>query len=98
MPTLDDKFDAFVKANPWVVTRLAFMALELVENGRSRIGMKMLFEVLRWELLTSTHDDHSDFKLNNSYASRMARLLMERYPKLDGHFETRALLSRQEAA
>jgi hypothetical protein len=34
-----------------------------------------------------------DFKLNNNYHSRYARLIMEREPGLDGFFETRGLRS-----
>jgi hypothetical protein len=66
-------------------------ALELVAAGRKRLSIKMLFEVLRWEHLLTTTDP--DFKMNNNYHSRYARLLMDRNPTLRGVFETRELHS-----
>jgi hypothetical protein len=89
--TLDDRFHAFHAENPHVYAALREKALELVAAGRKRLSIKMLFEVLRWEHLLTTTDP--DFKLNNNYHSRYARLLMDRNPTLRGVFETRELHS-----
>ena len=50
---------------------------------------KMLIEQMRW-LWHERTTDVSGFKLNNTYASFYARLLMEREPQLRGVFELRA--------
>ena len=86
--TLEEQFAAFHSANPHVYQALRRLAVQMVRRGHRRIGIKMLFEVLRWQYAMQTIDD-SDFKLNNSYTSFYARLLMEREPELAGYFETR---------
>ena len=85
--TLEQRFDAFHAANPHVYANLRRLALDAQRKGRT-VGIKMLFEVLRWQYAMQTTDD-SDFKLNNSYTSFYARLLMEREPELQNYFETR---------
>lgn len=89
-PTLEEQFEEFVAANPQVVNRLAELALNLIDNGVERLSINMLFETVRYEALVSV-DPHSNFRLNNSYRSRMARLLMERHPELNGRFQVREL-------
>jgi hypothetical protein len=89
--TLDDRFRSFHAANGWVLTELERMTAELVDRGRTRIGIGMLFEVLRWE-----HDRRAGtraFRLNNSYRSRYARLIVTRHPEWTDLFELRALSS-----
>ena len=88
---LDVAFAAYHKAHPETYDTLARLARQALAKGCTRGGMKMLFEVARWEQYLATGDD--GYKLNNSFASRYARLLMEREPDLQGFFETRGLRS-----
>ncbi len=81
-----ERFEEFHRENPHVYERLRYMSLELVANGHSRIGMGMLFEVLRWSAMT-TRD--GDFKLNNNYRAFYSRMLMENEPELRDVFELR---------
>jgi len=46
--------------------------------------------VLRWERAMKT-TDQTEWKLNNNYTSRYARLIMEQEPDLEGFFVTRGL-------
>lgn len=85
---LERQFREFHQANPHVFDRLRQMAHAARRRGHRRIGMKMLFEVIRWEHMLKTEDPHG-FKLNNNYTAFYARLLMQRDPTLDGMFETR---------
>lgn len=87
--TLDERFQAFHQANPHVLEELRKLALQAQSKGIRRVGIKMLWEVLRWRGM-KTHGDA--YCLNNSYTSRYARLL-ERDPALRGMFETRVLRS-----
>ncbi len=89
--SLDERFEWFHLLNPHVAGRLRDLALELVRHGRERIGMKMLFEVLRWQQSIETTGDL--WLLNNSFTSRYARLLAEQEPELADAFETRTLRS-----
>ena len=87
--SIDAAFWNFHTNHPEVyegLVRLAYQA------DRDRLGIKMLFEVLRWEwIIRGLPDDAEEFKLNNNYTSRYARLIMESEPGLEGVFETRRL-------
>ena len=86
--TLEQQFAAFHEANPHVYTALRRLALDAARHGR-KLGIAMLFEVLRWQYAMNTTDQASEFKLNNNYRSFYSRLLMEREPELQDYFETR---------
>lgn len=91
--SIQHAFERFDRANPWVAVELRRMALDLVAKGHRKIGIGMLFEVLRWRVMRSTTDTSSVFRLNNNYRSRYARMLMETEPALDGVFDTRKIHS-----
>lgn len=91
--TSADKFEEFHRLNPQVYSTLESMTRELVNRGRGKIGIKMLFEVLRWNYYMSTNDPNSDFKINNNYAPYYARLILENHPEWDGIFELRTIRS-----
>lgn len=88
--SIEADFWLFHSENPQVYEALARLAREWkVRRPGRRLGIKMLFEVLRWQVAMSTSGD--DFKLNNSYHSYYARLLMDRERDLEGLFELRRL-------
>ena len=87
--TPSERFWRFHEANPQVYSTLRRLSLDLVDRGHSRIGIGMLFEVIRWQIAMTTTD--KEFKLNNNLRSRYARLLMKNEPRLAGVFETREL-------
>lgn len=87
--SLDDRFWAFHQANPHVYRALVALARQLKQAGRRRFGIKALFERLRFEAALQTWGD--EFRLNNNYHSRYARLIMRQEPDLAGFFETREL-------
>ena len=89
--TIDAAFVRFHSDNPRVYRRLVALARKAKRRGARRLGMKMLFELLRWDHLLKTSGE--PFKLCNSYTSRYARLIMDQEPDLDGIFSTRALTS-----
>lgn len=91
--TIQDQFEAFDRLNPWVYDILVRMTRDLVRRGRTKIGIGMLFEVLRWQYAMTTVDSNSEFKLNNNYRSRYARKIMTEYEDLWGIYEIRALHS-----
>lgn len=91
--SIEQRFEAFHDANPWVYDELVRMAREAHRAGRERIGIAMLFEVLRWRWTLHTTDPSSKFKLNNSYRSRYARRIMGVEHDLAEIFDTRELKS-----
>lgn len=80
------------RANPWVLPRMAQIALEMKRAGHKRWSINGVFEVFRWQ----TRHDMNDlgFKANNNHRAYAARDLMREYPELDGFFSTRELKPR----
>jgi hypothetical protein len=78
--TLAEKFAIFHAQHPQVFKELERMTAEMVARGRKRVGMKCLTEVLRYEFYLNTKDANSPWKLNNSYTSLYARLMVEVHP------------------
>lgn len=89
--SIQRKFEEFHRDNPQVYDRLVHLTRGLVMRGHQRVGMKMLWEVVRWDSMLSTNG--VPWKLNNNFSSRYARLIEEREPDLHGVFEKRELLS-----
>lgn len=88
-PTLQERFLAFHHANPHVYEELLKLARRWQRAGNRHCGIKMLFEVLRYRHGLRTSGD--DFKLNNNFHARYARLLVEKNPELADLFEMREL-------
>lgn len=88
---IDQAFWSFHRKNPQVYRKIVEMTREAKRRGKRKIGMKMLFEVIRWEHLVHTRSD--DFALNNNYTSRYVRLLSEDHPELANMFEIRSIKS-----
>jgi hypothetical protein len=87
-PTVSEaRFLAHVEANPDVYEALRRFALEAKRHGRRRLGMKALYERVRW--YTQIESRGEAFKLNNNWTAFYARLLMQNEPELAGFFETR---------
>jgi len=85
---LDDAFYAFHEANPHVYRMLVQMARKLKSRGIEHYSIRKLWHVMEWEYIFKV-SPNSDFRLNNNYTSRYARLIMEQEPDLDGFFEVR---------
>lgn len=88
--SIDDRFAAFHRRNPQVYAELRRMALDLRARGFERYSIDALMHTVRWRSALELGPD-GEWKLNDHYTSRYARLLMGREPALDGFFATRAL-------
>lgn len=91
----EENFEKFHEANPHIYEILVNMTRRLVGAGRRVVGIKALFEIIRWNYSIQT--EHQDFKINNNYAPLYARMIMENNPDLDGVFKTRRLKSEEAA-
>jgi hypothetical protein len=89
--TIYNKFRMFHMKHPEVYRELVKLARQWVAAGHHRLGIKTLFERLRWEWHISGISDTDGFKLNNNFAPYYARLIMEENPELDGLFELRQI-------
>lgn len=87
--SIQERFEAFHQLNPWILRHLEALTADCVERGLKRIGIGMLFEVLRWQYGRATHGE--PWKLNNDFRSRYVRLLLELHPEWSSLFETRKI-------
>lgn len=85
---LERRFRDFHEAHPDVYRELEARCFALLRAGRTRIGLKAVYEALRFDRLVRT-DGPEPWKLNNSYTALYARLLLSEHPKLAGVIETR---------
>lgn len=89
---LEREFRQFHEANPRVYRTLLRLSRRAVRRGKKKIGIGMLWEVMRWNMWLATVSE-DDYKLNNNHRSRYARLLMQQEKDLAGVFDTRELKS-----
>ena len=88
--SIENSFMTFHRENPRVYSSLVSLVRRYqVKHGAVRVGIGMFWELLRWDMLMST--DHYEFKLNNNYRSRYARLIMDNEPGLGDCFQVREL-------
>jgi len=88
--SIQQKFEAFHRENPRVYELLVKFSRQVKATGREHYSINAVFERIRWHVFIETKAD-DQFKLNNIYRSRYARMLMEKEPDLRDFFDTREL-------
>lgn len=86
--TIQQRWEMWSAANPWVMATLEALVARWLDAGHSRVGIKQMWEVIRYEYGATTGDT---FKANNSFTSRAARDLIEMHPEWAECIETREL-------
>jgi hypothetical protein len=81
-------FLKFHEDNPGVYKRLVSLALEWKEAGHNKVGIAMLYEVMRWTA-GLMNKDIEGYTLNNNYRAYYARMIMFNEPSLRGMFDVR---------
>jgi len=89
MYVTDEKFQKFHEENPQIYLELLALTQQAVDHGRNKIGIQMLAEVIRWNRWIKSNDP--DFKINNNYNARYARLIMAEHPEFGPIFNLREL-------
>ena len=89
----DQRFTDFNESNPHVYVELVRLARQARGAGRRKLGIRMLWERMRWTFTVETVRPEGDPKLNNDFTSRYARLIMQHEPELAGMFDLRELRS-----
>lgn len=87
--TIQQRFEQWHALNPWVYTALEHLVEDWLAMGHTRVGIKQLFEVLRWNYGRKTVGD--TFKVNNDFTSRYARMLVADHPEWAEAIEIRSL-------
>jgi hypothetical protein len=81
-------FERFHAENPHIYFRLRDLALEAKAAGK-RVGIRLCWEKLRWDLTVTTKRGADAPKLNDWFPPYYSRLLMEQEPELHDFFEVR---------
>ena len=86
-------FEAFHAVNPHVYRLFTHYAMEAHGLGTTRLGARLLWERMRWDVTVDTHyaDPNEEYKLNDHYIAYYARHFMADHPELGEFFETRRL-------
>lgn len=87
--TLYDQFLEYHAANPEVYATICRFADEALRAGRTRIGIGMLTERLRWYTTVEARGRADGFKFNNNYRPFYARMWLADHPEHPDFFETR---------
>ena len=85
-PTLRERAEQWLLDNPGLYAEIVRRARKVKAAG-NRVGIKAIFESIRWDQNIRTVGD--EWKVNNSFAAPVARIVMEREGDLVGFFETR---------
>lgn len=88
--TIQERFELFDRENPNIYLLFVRFSRQAKASGRKRYSINAIFERVRWHVNIETASA-DDFKLNNDFRSRYARLIMEREPELIDFFEIREL-------
>ncbi|MFD7639595.1 hypothetical protein ACFV4P_02985 [Kitasatospora sp. NPDC059795] len=89
--TIQERFEQFHALNGWVLADLERLTAECIDAKFTKVSLGMLFELVRYSYGRATLSADDDFRLNNDYRSRYARLLIEQHPEWAPYFEVRAL-------
>lgn len=86
---IDAEFRAFDRSNPEVFHLYRELAEKIRSQGWTRYSSDAIMHRIRWHF--QVEQGARDWKLNDHYTSRYARLLMDIDPTFRGFFETRKL-------
>ena len=92
---IEEAFRDFHARHPEVAEYMTGLSFDLLYRGRNHYGVKAVYERARWHFQVEK-DMGEEFKLNNNYHSRYARLIMRENPQLEGFFELRKLKNERE--
>lgn len=88
---IDNAFQAFHDANPGVWELFQKFTFELISKKFKHYSADAVCHQIRWHTAVITND--RDFKLNNNYTSRYARLFHKAHSQHSNFFRTRSLSS-----
>lgn len=92
-PSLDEQYQRWKRTENGraVLNAARERALRLRHRGFRHWGIKCILEAIRYDFALELGTDDDGFKVNNNWASRVARDLMQMHQELVGFFDTREL-------
>lgn len=86
--TIQENFLEFHSRNPAIYQYFRRFAIEMHERSRL-ISANMIVNRIRWEVMVNTGS--GDFKINNNFSSRYARMFIDEFPHLKDCIEMREI-------
>lgn len=83
------RFETFHARNPHVYRVLVELSRQWMATGKTKLGVKALFEGARWTLGLTTDAPDEVYRLSNDFTAYYARLLMHNEADLAGLFDLR---------
>lgn len=94
--SLDMRVCRWMRENPSAVPALVAIARELKASGETRLSMQFVAQIARYHHIVRRAPGEP-FAVNNSYTSRLTRIIEASHEDLRGLFETRALADERTA-
>lgn len=89
--SIQERFEGFHENHPEIYELFQRFARELRDAGRSHYSADAILHRIRWEYdVNPRHDEQ--FKINDHFSSRYARLLIEDDASFEGFFSLRNLM------
>lgn len=85
--TIEERFEAFMKAHPEFYVAFKRHALELILKGRRNYSADGIFHVIRFH--SALRDSTGTYKVNNDFTRPMAERFHADYPEHAGFFRMR---------
>ena len=86
------RFEKFHAENPEVYNNLVRLAREFRRKGSNhnrKMGIGMLYEVLRWNFFMNVEAGEEKYQFSNDFRAPYARLIMDQEPDLQDAFNLR---------
>lgn len=99
--SIDEAFAIYHKLNPEVYVAFKKYAFTAINAGKKKISAKLIINQIRWQYFLLTEEPTlfevggkvRQFKLNDIYGSRYARLFIHDFPEHQTKLELRELRS-----
>lgn len=92
MKTIDERFAEFDALHPQIYTEFVKQTMKMINRGFKAYSADTICHIIRFHTDLDGRDTEP-FKINNDYTSRYARKFMNQFPKHEGFFRTRELIS-----
>ena len=89
----EHRFRGWIKRNMHILDAYAKLALDMYATGKRRYGSKCIWEVLRYHHDLETQGDVR-WRFCNDYTPYISRMLVRRFPQLEGFFRYRKTKAR----
>ena len=90
--TIQESFEKYHKENPIVYKTFLKYTKDVIRGGHKKYSVKHILGRVRWHLNFEA-DVSEEFKINDAYTSRYARLFADEFPEYADFFNYRRLRS-----